>query len=237
MTTDIHEIIRRAIDNMDNRVLITELEFLPNGNIKVFSCYTAWLMKGSTVLNGIFKVVELVPNEYFVVEALTNVTTFNVIAELPIPKPFYFHGTMRATNAELDMVKMSSDKFPMIYCLEVFREVFNSNPDAAIERETSLRLFFLTENDFKNWITDDHYDNVINPIRAMLDGFFSVINGGMGFGKIETYTTINHVNFGTFTDNNGHLKNLFDDNLSGIELDVTIPILKNFDCSLIGDCN
>jgi len=229
MTTDIHDIMKLAITNMKKTVCISDNNKIGAGEYKLFTCDTMWLSVGDkiTVSTDTWIVTELSINEYIIVTGVN----LSIPECIDLTLPFYFHGTVMATNSELNMIKFSSNKFPMIYCLEVFREVFNGSVEDAIERESSLRLFFLTENNFENWITEDHYINVINPIRAMLDSFINGINNGIGFGKIDTYTTVNHVNFGTFAQDNGHLKNLFDDNLSGIELEVTIPVLKDLDCS------
>lgn len=229
MTTDIHDIIRLAISQMSKTVCINDSTEVVTGEWKLETCNTMWLSVGDnlTVGSDTWVVKEVSINSYFVVTGVT----ITIPETIDLVLPYYYHGTVMSTNSELNMTKISSDKFPMIYCLEVFREVYNSNPADAIERESSMRLFFLTENNFKNWITEDHYENVINPLRSMLDSFVSGVNDGVGFGKIEDFTTTNHVNFGTFTANEGHLKNLFDDNLSGIELEVTIPIVRDMDCS------
>ena len=234
MTTDIHDIVKLAINEMDNTICINDSSEVSTGIWKIEACNTLWAMVGDkiTVDTDTWTVTEVVMNKYIIVSGVT----IAIPSTIELKVPFYFHGTVRATNSELNMTRISSEKFPMVYCLEVFREVFNGSVEDTIERESSLRLLFLTENNFKDWITDDHYINVICPLRSMLDSFINGVNDNVGFGKIETYTTINHVNFGTFLDNNGHLKNIFDDNLSGIELEVTIPILKSLDCSSVCDC-
>jgi len=234
---DIHEIIRHVINNMDNNVLVTGVELLPDGNIKVTSCYTAWLMEECIILNGLFKVIELVPNEYFIVEALTNVTTFNVIGELPIQRPFYFHGTVRATNAELTEITLGPEKFPMIYCHEVFRQVWHTDPANPNERTSNLRLFFLASADFDNWITENHYEKVIIPMSNMLHAFFDYVDHKNGFGRPDDFTTVNWPNFGKFVQDNGNIKKLFNDELSGKELEIGLVIKDELTCEgFCGNC-
>jgi len=234
---DIHDIVEHAIENMNNEVIITSLEILPDDNTKVSSCYTSWLMEQCIILNGLFVVKELVPNSYFIVEPLTPLVDFPVIETMELERPKYFHGTVRATNAELTEIEFGPEKFPMIYCHEVFRQVWHTDPNNPNERTSNLRLFFLASNDFKNWITEDHYEEVIKPMDNMVKSFFDYVDHKNGFGRPEDYTTINHPNFGKFVQDNGNIKQLFNDELSGVELDISLVIKKELTCEgFCGNC-
>jgi len=233
-TKDIHDIIRTIIARMDNNICIEEVIVNPDNTITAKCCYTAWLMQ-EDILLGQFRVINVIPNKEVTVEVIVPGSVLQVGQPLSIPRPTYFHGTVRNTNAELLKIKDGTQKYPMIYCLEVFNEVFTGDPELSKERDSSLRLFFLGSNNYKDWITEDHYQKVIIPLRNMVDSFVSYVNNGEGFAELEPYTTVNHVNFGTFAADNGNLKWLLDGNISGIELDITLPILKSLTCE--GDCS
>jgi hypothetical protein len=90
--------------------------------------------------------------------------------------------------------------------------------------------------DFQNWNTDDHYSNAIIPMRNLCFAFIEEVNNSFMFSDFTDYNLINHVKFGVFTDNKGHTNNFFNENLSGVEMRVTLPVYKNIACSDACNC-
>lgn len=231
---DIHDIIRHVINGMNNLLDFQEVIDNGDGTFTIMACNTLWVMENYVIeYNGeMFKVIDITPNVSITVE---GDTVFDPIGPIPIDVPFYFHGTVRKTNVELiQRGKIGMDKYPMIYCFEIFREVFHQEKSDPNERTSALRLFFLGSADKENWLTEDHYEKVIIPLRNMVNEFIFFIDNRNNFGRLEDYTTINHVDFGTFTSDQGKLQNLFDDHLSGIELDISLVVKKGLICE--GHC-
>ena len=146
-----------------------------------------------------------------------------------VPAPFYFHGTVIQTNLELSQIEFF-DRIPMVYLLEVLEDNYNNNSEIPLDRESSLRLFFLTNADFTDWKTSDHYKNAVLPMRNLADGFIHALNGNKFIDNFDNYTLINRVNFGVYTTDKGYTQQIFNDNLSGVEMQVTLPILPEFRC-------
>lgn len=151
--------------------------------------------------------------------------------ELPqfrMPVPNYFHGTPYATNAHIGRLSDAA-KVPMIYLLEILREELQGE-DSMIETVADLRLFFLDVANFQDWDTDQHYSNVIVPMRNLMDAFVEQARTSPIFGDIPVLDVITHVKFGVYQTNKGHLNSLFNDRLSGIELRGNFPFYKCCNC-------
>lgn len=144
-----------------------------------------------------------------------------------VPNPFYFHGTPVKTNADHISGATSSAKVPMVYLYEILKERdlrVNSN----IRRESDIRLFFLDSANFEDWNTDEHYSNRLLGLNNLVDTFIeSARNYDCCFYLYDTdFTRINHVNWGVYQDNKGHMKKIFDDDLTGVELSFTLPLVN-----------
>ena len=145
--------------------------------------------------------------------------------------PYFFHGTPIETSTELDQNKEASTKTPMVYLLENFSEEFNEDEELVVERESRVRLFFLTQANFAEWTTDNFYDFAIVPMRRLMENFFEQVRTNRRFDTLEqSFTATNHIRFGVYISNRGVEKSLFVDNLSGVEMEITLTILKDNLC-------
>ena len=163
----------------------------------------------------------------------TSITVTGVIASpmvYTVPNPYYWHGTPMMTNNHISRAD-SPDKVPMVYLAEILRET-DTPLNSGIRRESNLRLFFLDEANFENWDTDDHYTQRIVGLNNLVDAFVSQARENRhDFYLYETsFTRINHVKWGEFKDLKGHVKLIFDDHLSGVELSFTLPIINLCEC-------
>ena len=143
----------------------------------------------------------------------------------------YYHGTVIATKEELKMKELSSEKFPMAFLLEVLDDEFNNEEDSSIDRESQLRLFFLSETDEVNWDTNEHYEYSIKPMRNLVYKFINYLNKSSKIGKFDSFNAINHAKFGVYVSMKGHTQRIFNDKLSGVELKINLPIKKTRNCS------
>ena len=233
---DIHEILRHVIENMENRVVFQSITDNGDGTYTIEACNTMWAMVGDiiTVGNDEFTVTDVDPNVSMVVSGLVP---FAPSVYFELKRPYYFHGTIRKTDNELKTITMGPEKFPMIYCFEIFRESYYQLKSDPRERTSSLRLFFLASADKNNWLTDTHYERAIKPLRNMVEAFIKYVDNRNGFSKLDEYETVNRVDFGTFTEDNGNLKHLFTDHLSGIELSIDLEVSKDLTCTLACPCD
>jgi hypothetical protein len=147
-------------------------------------------------------------------------------------EPFFFHGTPMTTNTEvISSKKLGTDKVPMFWLLENYQETYFDDPEEAHERESTVRLFALTEADF-NKPSQNIHDNNVEPMARLMQFFIYTINTErQTFEKWDYKYTQNRYNkFGVYINNQGPQANLFADNLSGVENQSTLKLLKVGDC-------
>ena len=152
------------------------------------------------------------------------------VTEFEVYPPIYFHGKAIDTNAELDMFDDKDDITPLTYLTEIYTDRFYPN-DESVERTVDIRMFFLTTANYEDWLTNDHYSNVIKPMRNLTYNFINVLEKSKIIGKFASYYDLtNHAKFGIFLLRKGAAKRIFDDNYSGVEFSIRLPILKDMTC-------
>lgn len=142
---------------------------------------------------------------------------------------FYLTGTRLAANQEWTIAGSDlRDKLPLVWLLETINEKFYG-PGSPIERESELRIFFLNETNIAEWYTEDHRTNVVQPMTELALAFIDTINNTTGFPIVDEYQIRTFARFGVETQQ-GMIKNILDANLSGVELQMTLTIYKNYIC-------
>ena len=220
-------ILKSIISGIVSPVIVETVGAVVAGVFSVTSSDTQWLhMNQQLVIEG---------NDYQVTEILQNISfklkqkehTEVISGSFDMLPPFFFYGTWKMTNAERDGISEYKDKAPLIWLIETRTEGIHLDEKDAVDRDAELRLMFLGESNLGDWLTADHYDQVINPLSILLRNFIAGVRKSRFVSKPLTgeVATINHANAGS-VDTNGHLKALFNDPLSGIEATVTLPFNK-----------
>ena len=144
-----------------------------------------------------------------------------------VPYVYFFHGTPIAVGAELDKINNANNKTPMVWMMENFQERFYDDPLLRLERETTLRLFFLTQANHRQWVTQQAYDHCIAPMRRLMELFVEVIKNDGTFDVTDlTYSVYNYAKFGVYINEKGMPTNKFADNLSGVEMSFVLKRYK-----------
>lgn len=140
------------------------------------------------------------------------------------------HGTILQGNEQLDQMKKSTEKFPLIFMHEITREKINSNKKDLYERESDIELFFLCEADFQKWSVEQHYKLAIEPMRELCNEFIKECAESGRIGKLDSFEIFEHARFGVYYSDSGHEKKIFNDNLSGVQLKITLPFFWEWLC-------
>ena len=156
---------------------------------------------------------------------------FQLAESAAIPAPQFLHGTPIAVNVELGTLP-SASKFPAVYLYEILRDRQVFSDSSPIERECEIILFFLDNAD-PAWLTEAHYDNAVRRMDALAQHFISqvLLSPLFAGGLIEYADTIPHADFGRFAQERGHIRTIFDEMLSGVELRLKLPIKKQTNCT------
>lgn len=148
---------------------------------------------------------------------------------LELPSPKYYYGTVMATKAELDKEALNSNKFPMVYFLTPTRDRFGAR-EASVDRESTIRLVFLTEANEMDWLNESHYSYAIKPMRNLVYRFVNYLDFNENIGEIDNFDILDHAKFGVYATDKGHTKRIFSEQSSGSELELTLPIYKGGLC-------
>jgi hypothetical protein len=225
------DIVKDLVKSMSFTMDITLINDNGDGTYTLYACNTYHLQECFKVLyeGANWIVTNVDKNTSITIKPVLDSTPAPTALELDIYDPYYFHGTVIQTNLELEQISNSNLKTPMIYLLEVLEDTF-FNRDEKIERESDLRLFFLTQANFTDWKTQDSYANAIEPMRSLCYSFIDTLNSSKIISNFAQYRIINHTKFGVYMTDKGYEKRIFNDNLAGVELRISLPINRVNDC-------
>lgn len=214
-----------------NKIINIDTHSIVANDLTITTCNTLWLQVGSiVVVDGLTVTVKsIIVNQSIVFEGFPNAILISTI--IPIPLPYYWHGTLQAVGAEINIdLNNDSDVTPMVYLLEVVRENYNNKKNEIIGvTSNNVRILFLCQNNFNDWNTDDHYQLAIKPMRNLANAFIKSLEKSSSVGLINGYESIAHAKVGIY-DSKGHSSSLFSMNLSGVELVLNIPFIKDNNC-------
>ena len=177
-------------------------------------------------------VVDIDGTSYTVISADYDTNTLivaGVIADpllLIVPIPYFFHGTFTKLNNELNEVLEIDDKIPMFYLHEVITEDFGG-PLQGLEVESNVNIFLMDKSPENGDTTANQYADIIVPLSNLAKAFRDATYSYPKFGDMGSIKQVNQIEWGTYSDSKGHLKRFFDANLTGIAINVTLPILKS----------
>ena len=224
-------IIKDLVGQLTFVETIKSCEVLPNEQLKLIVCNTHGLVDSGLILIAGLPILVLdVVNG---VEIIISGDTCPIEKELTILAPTYIHGTVKAANSELTQISDNRKRFQIVYLYEVLQETRNRNPVNTLGRQVEIVMFFLTAAKMEGELTQNKYTEYINPMDNLAEDFIDLLERSSIVGSIEesNYTIIPHSIAG-FYDRIGHVKNLFADDYSGVELRMSLPLLKEgcIDC-------
>jgi hypothetical protein len=218
------EIIETIVGGINNKLTVKTITDNNDNTYTITTNDTLWLQVHFPlkISGNDYTIIDIVKNVSFTVsgDALPNVSTIDIY------EPTFYHGTV--INVKQDMANPDVySRTPFIYLKELLEDDnFSKYSGSPIKKESDLVILFLTQCKMKDWKTVDHYTHSIAPMRNMVDKFIQSLYKSKLIGKFERYQTINHVNFGVYTTDKGMTKAIFNDQLSGIELRIKIPFIK-----------
>ena len=227
---DITKKVEATIGKLTRTVTIDTITDLGDGIYRLDTCCTYWLRpcKTITIDSVDYKIQSFVQNESLTIkgDVLPTAATFT------ITPPYYKHGTPMATNNELFHVD-NDQQLPLVWLLEILTQSVFQNEENPLDYSSDLRLFFLDEYDPEDDLTSDIYTDIIRPMQSMVEEFIKEVKKDGNYNDIDEYMTINWSKFGVYTTNKGSTSKVLDAYLSGIEVKITLEIMKIENCN---DC-
>jgi hypothetical protein len=232
MTKQTVDIIEELVASL-NAIFVVKAITVDGSNWKIESHCTWWLSTGCKIeINGVtYRVISFVLNDYIIVSGASIPNPINSL--FPVPNPVYLHGTLKDARDEVTAQEDKELVYPLVYLKEVIRDQKNTDDESMIEREVDLRLFFINSADSTNWITDNHYTEVINPIQSMVDLFmFRIDRSALWMDELD-YSLLPLIDISVDGEQE---KSLFDTNVSGIENKLFAQIRHDLSCNSKCNC-
>jgi hypothetical protein len=225
---DIYDIVQDEIFNKLNCfVKINSITALSGGTQTISLCINKWVRVGHYLTDNSDKkwLIQSITNNSIVVKKPTGATDLVLHQELELKNPKFLFGTRFSANMEY----LKSKGLPLIWLVETISET-EYNYGSSIERSSKLRFFLLDENNPKQYINDDYRKNVVTPMYGLKDEFLRVINKNTLFKGYESVEVRPITRFGNENEK-GYTGNILDDNLSGLELNITLDIFRRKNCN------
>jgi len=148
--------------------------------------------------------------------------------------PFYFHGTPLEINVLLGQVPSSKNKYPAIFLFEPILMNENNDITQVVGASPKLQIYFMHDwASQEQWTTGDHYTNIIDDMDELKREFIKKLKANKYVKKITDYSTVRHAKWGLFFNDQGYKNQVFNDQLSGVELEITLDIKRIIDgCDL-----
>ena len=224
-STNVVNLIGTIIDSFRDTYSITSITHV--GTIyTINTADTKRLEVGSYVYisGNNYEVLTLIANTSFTINSTINVigTSWKALA------PYYFYGTPIMISNTLDKFKNYKQKFPVIVLFETMPAIVNDDETQILERTVSLEMYFMNEANFKDWSHDEYYTYVINVIQTYVDDFIEKLRNHSQIGKLTNHSETPYSKWNLTRLDTG--KNVFNAELSGIKLEIDLPILKTLTC-------
>ena len=228
MASKIRDIIRDIVAGLTFTEPINSI--VDNGNdtytIEVCNTYHVQASCSTISIGGTdYNVIAVVDNTSITISS----TSAPVGDYYTIAAPFYFAGTRIAVNSKLSLIEDYKDKLPFVFLWEVLQEGIITDTDSRLEQETTVRLFFLAPRDKELNDTETLYNDSVDPMSNLLEAFVASLEGNTLIldDNIDRYDRLALPKFGV-SEEAGAKDSFFNEYLSGLELRITLPILRKF---------
>ncbi len=194
-------------------------------------CDTLHITVGKIVkdeLGNEYRVTDIVFNESITVVPIGSAPLFSG-STVVAPEITFLHGSPISTNEEYNKVldRDSLKKTPFIWLLESY-EYENGSRDSSIVASYSARLFFL-DLYYREWLNDEHNELAIKPMENLVRAFKNVIETDYSFKTLESFRSRVRPRFGVEVANKGSRDKIINEDLSGVEVNMSIEL---FDLSI-----
>jgi len=181
-------------------------------------------------LGNNYEVTGISNNEYVDLKPLNGAPAFtgNLIVTRPIT---YLHGSPSSVNNEyLEVDQLTRNKTPFIWLLETYTYT-PQGQESLLEAEYNARLFFMAESESQVWMNNQHNDYAIKPMENLANAFIEAVNSSFAFKTLTDYTIQVRPRFGVEVTNRGSRERIIDEDLGGVELNVTLELYSTNICN------
>ena len=222
------DIVKSIVEQLGFAITITSNTDLGGGKHKLFMSNTYYLTKkkGIKIDGNEYIVLDFKFNEFITINPVghTNPVTVDTF---DLDAPIFFHGTVSETDREVVLFMLENpDSYPIAYLFENIRETISLDRLNPVDRTAPIQLFLLDIANYADNLSEDYLEDVLKPLSNIETKFLEVIRKDKTIGKLTgTYNRGNLSKFARF-DNNGATKLVFSEELTALEIGITLPIRK-----------
>lgn len=231
------DIVRDIIENMKPLVRASSIEdVVVDEQWKLNICQTYWLRECREIeIDGSRYIIDEVKhNEYIIISPLDGALKPTILKFTMYAPAFYF-GTRKKVNEDrtsdgnADFEDGFDSITPFGFLLSRIAENEPNTNDTSIDREASIRLFFLEKYDLQGDTTNNNIlEVVIRQLHSMADYFIAYVNEREDLFNMPE--NIRRTQYEAFSEIGLNNEWFLDDSLAAVELDLTLPILKTLGC-------
>jgi len=153
--------------------------------------------------------------------------------------PYFFFGNPITISNEMDKVNNQNANYPAIILFEVQNVTVFPDPIASLDRESGLNIFFMDQANYEDSTNQDLYDNVVDRMEELSIEFIKEIRKVLNYRQLtDTFPLAKFSKWGVSVVRNGvnGQDTIFNNDLSGVEINFTAPIDKNLNVKC-GTCD
>jgi hypothetical protein len=215
------------VEGIDNSIELKYVELI-NNQTHFHVCDTKWARKGKLIrgydsavpqISYGMNIVDVIEDELIIVDGNQYVDVLSLYS------PFYISGTKISTNNEWNKRdKNLMNKTPLCWLYQNYNETIYGD-DASLERTITLNIAFIDETNPMYQKNKDHIDNVVVPMKKLVQYFIKSIDKKPIYKKLKQHNLKTYSRFGVETDS-GVVQNILDADLGGVVLSITLDKFK-----------
>lgn len=222
-----HKLLELIVQAIDKTISVNSVTLVSGSVYTLTTNNTKWLNVGRTytIDSDDYVVTDITPNTSFQI-TLNDGQTPPTAVDFDCDDVTFLHGTFNFASQERtqDMANLLN-KVPFIYFNEPSTDRRFPSMEDARDRESDCDLYFMHEANATDWTNEKHYYYCIAGMENLKRAFLQAAENKGFVGEIENYSDESHVKWGV-VNINGHVRNIFPENLSGKKVIITIPFLK-----------
>ena len=222
-------LLKEVVSSLDLQLNVYAVEDLGSNNYKAYVDSTQYIKaEMKIVLDGVtYKVIDFVLNKTVTLNGTTPIT----VQSYTLANPFFIHGKLKPTNSEVVRAGKTLKISPMIWNFELQPRNKPTEVDTVLESTGTVKVFFMADARFQDYSSEQHLIQVIEPMNNLVNSFIQGVKDHKRSGLVFETLRLNHAKFTT-----GGGATASDENIvlgreqSGIELELTLPIMMDFRC-------
>jgi len=222
------EILEDKISGTTHTYSISSVDSLGGGEYRLNSNYTFYLrtLKKVTIDSVEYEITDFKINSYITVKATSGDVPVTV-SSFTIDAPLVVYGSPKLVSGELvKRVNNGTVIWPYIWIVRIDTTAGTLDPASATPETPSFNMLFLDSANKSQWTIEDHYEQDVYPLNNYIDFFFKILFTYKDLFDYDsiTYTKTEHINFGDYIVDEGNSEKILNDNVTGIQLQLDIPL-------------